>query len=98
MHLYKSGAKWWPDKDFEIEHIKPEQDARYDADVWEEKIVSFLEGRNRVTVYEIAKDALLMETSRIGTHDQRRIGGILTALKWISFKSNGKRGYNSPAF
>jgi predicted P-loop ATPase len=98
VHLYKSGAKWWPDKDFEIEHIKPEQDARYDADVWEEKIVSFLEGRNRVTVYEIAKDALLMETSRIGTHDQRRIGGILTALKWIPFKSNGKRGYNSPAF
>jgi predicted P-loop ATPase len=49
VHFYKSGAKWWPDKDFELEHIKPEQDARYDADVWEEKIVSFLEGRNRVT-------------------------------------------------
>jgi hypothetical protein len=46
----------------------------------------------------IARDALLMQTSRIGTHDQRRIGGILTALKWIPFKSNGKRGYKSPAF
>lgn len=28
VHLYKSGVKWWPDKDFELEHIKPEQDAR----------------------------------------------------------------------
>jgi predicted P-loop ATPase len=80
-------------KGFEAEHIKPQQEARYEADVWEEKIVPFLEGRDRVTVYEIAKDALLMETSQIGTHDQRRIGGILTALKWIPFKSNGKRGY-----
>jgi predicted P-loop ATPase len=96
VHLYKSGAKWWPDKDFELEHIRPEQDARYEADVWEEKIVSFLEGKNRVTIHEIAKDGLLIETGRIGTHDQRRIGGILTALRWTPFKSNGKRGYKMP--
>jgi hypothetical protein len=25
VHLFKAGAKWWPDKDFEAKHIKPEQ-------------------------------------------------------------------------
>jgi predicted P-loop ATPase len=98
MQLYKAGAKRWPDKDFELEHIKPEQDARYEADVWEEKIAEYLEGKARVTIHEIAKDCLFLETARIGTHDQRRIGSVLTALKWIPFKSNGKRGYKSPAF
>jgi predicted P-loop ATPase len=24
VQLYKSGVRWWPDKDFELEHIKPE--------------------------------------------------------------------------
>jgi hypothetical protein len=95
MGLSLAGAKRWPDKDFELEHIKPEQDARYEADVWEEKIVSFLEGK-KVTVHEIAKDCLFFETARIGTHDQRRIGSVLAALKWTPFKSNGKRGYKRP--
>jgi hypothetical protein len=61
----------------------------------EEQVVEIFDPRNRL---RNRQGRLLMQTSRIGTHDQRRIGGILTALKWIPFKSNGKRGYKSPAF
>ena len=32
---YHEGVAWWPDKDFEREHIMPEQSSRYEADVWE---------------------------------------------------------------
>ncbi len=32
--LYKRGAQWWPGAEFGAEHIKPEQDARYEEDVW----------------------------------------------------------------
>ena len=96
VHLFKAGAEWWPDKDFEAEHIKPQQEARYEADAWEEKIVQFLEGKSRTNVYDLARDAIGMETARIGTHDQRRIGAILAGLGWIPFRSNGKRGYKRP--
>src|SRR5918911_501548 len=34
--LYRSVTRWWPDQAFEAQHIKPQQDARYEADAWEE--------------------------------------------------------------
>jgi hypothetical protein len=34
----------WPDKDFECEHVAPEQTARYETDEWEEPIRVFLQG------------------------------------------------------
>jgi predicted P-loop ATPase len=36
VYSYRNGAPWWPDKDFERQHIAPEQAARYEADVWED--------------------------------------------------------------
>jgi predicted P-loop ATPase len=35
---FQNGQRWWPDKDFEREHIMPEQSARYEADAWEDNI------------------------------------------------------------
>jgi predicted P-loop ATPase len=96
VDLYRNGAKWWPDRDFEAEHIAPQQEARYEADVWEEKITAYVETRERVTLLEIANNALLMETAKIGNHDQRRISGVLTGLKWVPYRSNGKRYYQRP--
>src|SRR5262245_51574256 len=36
LHQFQAGTSWWPDKDFEREHVMPEQAARYEADAWEE--------------------------------------------------------------
>ena len=82
IHLLENGARWWPDSDFEATHIKPEQDARYEADVWEDVVAEYLEGRNSVTVLELAQKAIVMDTSKIGTADQRRITAILDRLGW----------------
>ena len=43
LQLFRNGAQWWPDKAFEVKHIKPEQDARYEADPWEEPIAKYLD-------------------------------------------------------
>jgi hypothetical protein len=79
---YRARVPWWPDNDFERQHIMSEQAARYEADTWEETIGSFIEVRTRVTVGEVARDALHIETPRIGTADQRRIAAALEQLGW----------------
>jgi predicted P-loop ATPase len=91
-----AGEQWWPDAKFDRQHTKPEQEARYEADPWEQTIANYIEGRSRVTVAEIAREALLIETNRIGTADQRRISGVLTSLGWKRGKREAHNRYYVP--
>jgi predicted P-loop ATPase len=65
VESYRQGMAWWPDKDFEREHIMPEQAARYEADVWEESIEAYLQTTSRVTIGQVAQ-VLGFEKSKIG--------------------------------
>jgi len=92
---FRAGAKWWPDRDFEREHIAPEQDARYEADPWETMVGAWLETnqRTRVTVNEILLDALGFDRTRIGTREQRRVSAILQRLGMIMQRETDGRFY-----
>ncbi|WP_327205884.1 virulence-associated E family protein [Rhizobium beringeri] len=79
---FKAGEPWWPDKDFEREHIEPQQAERYEADVWEDAIRAYIRDKSSVLVGEIARDALHFETNRIGKADQNRITAILGRIGW----------------
>ncbi|MDF0495381.1 virulence-associated E family protein [Bradyrhizobium yuanmingense] len=96
VHLYRAGAAWWPDANFEREHIKPQQETRYEADAWEEQIAGYLEINEKVTVSQVAKNALLIEAARIGTADQRRITAIMERLGWsrLPVDWQGKRWWS----
>jgi predicted P-loop ATPase len=85
LHLFRDGARWWPDKTFEATHIAPEQDARFEADSWEDPIVSYLDQlvAPKVLVSQVAKQALgFLSDARIGTADTRRITAILQRAGW----------------
>lgn len=82
VHLYQLGEPWWPDRTFEQDFIKQEQETRYEADAWEETIAEFLATRTKVTIGEIAQLGLHFDKSKIGTADQRRIAAILELLGW----------------
>ena len=82
VYRYQTGHKWWPDKDFERQWIMPEQAARYEADAWEENISQYLEGVSRVTIGQVAREALGFDTNRIGTAEQRRIAAALEQVGW----------------
>ncbi len=84
---YRSGVKWWPDRDFEATVIKPEQEARFEDDAWVEPIEQWLSDREQATIAEIAEGALHFHKSKIGTADPRRIAQILDRLGW----ERGKR-------
>jgi predicted P-loop ATPase len=95
VHLYRRGVPWWPDRDFEREHIALEQEARYEGDAWEELIANHLSLVSTTTVLSVARSALdFQKIDRFGTADQRRIAAILTRLGW----RHGKRGPNGERF
>jgi predicted P-loop ATPase len=77
VQRHQAGAQWWPDGTFEAAHIKPEQEARFESDAWEEAITEYVKTRDRVTVGEIARNALGFEDKRISRADMNRIGAVL---------------------
>ena len=82
VHLYRLGEQWWPTRAFELEHMKTEQEARYEADVWQELIASYLANQERVTVGQVAREAIFIDSAKIGTADQRRISAAMEMLGW----------------
>jgi predicted P-loop ATPase len=92
FELFKSGAPWHPDSDFEQTHILPEQDKRYDADAWEETIRKHLieGGLDKVYVGRLMTEALGLETSRKSRADQNRVTSILERLKWERLKKDSQ--------
>jgi predicted P-loop ATPase len=90
LHEFRNGASWWPDGDFEREHIAREQEARFEVDAWEPIIRRHLDTVSKVLISEIARDALQMEVQRIGTADQRRIAAILERLEWRRLPKDSK--------
>jgi hypothetical protein len=80
--LYRQGVPWWPDKDFEREHIMPEQADRYEADAWEDNIAAYLAAATKVTITQVAREALFLDTPRLGTAEQRRIAAAMELLGW----------------
>jgi predicted P-loop ATPase len=97
VEAFRAGETWWPDAEFEREHIKPEQEARYEADPWEQAIAAYIAPFSRVRVTEIARDALHIDTvGKIGTGDQRRIASVLTSKGWTPGRDWQGRFYAAP--
>jgi predicted P-loop ATPase len=90
VHLYRQGVSWWPDKQFERDHIQPQQEARYEADVWEDKIHDVLLDKSRVTVGQVAIAGLGFETPRIGRSEQNRIMAAMERVGWKRERPDGK--------
>ena len=89
VHLYQKDWHWWPTQQFELQHIAPQQEIRYEADAWEEAIARYLDMplkdktlRRQCTILCVAKEALCIDTGRIGTADQRRIIAVLERAGW----------------
>jgi predicted P-loop ATPase len=88
---FHDGKQWWPDKDFEREHIAPQQADRFEGDAWEDPIQDYIALSSTTTLRAIAVNALGFRTDRIGTADQRRIAAILTSLGWKPNRDLHKR-------
>jgi predicted P-loop ATPase len=91
---YRRGEAWWPSAELERLHIKPEQEDRYDADPWEGPIKDYVATLSRVSVTNLARQALGFEAfARVGTADQRRIASVLASLGWKPGRDDKGRFY-----
>lgn len=95
---YRAGEHWWPDHALERELIRPEQEARYETDAWEEAICAYLtppEGaaRTAVKVTEVAMNVFGLELGKIGTTEQRRVSRVLQNLGWVHGEGALRRHY-----
>jgi predicted P-loop ATPase len=79
---FNAGVPWWPDQTFERQYIAPQQALRFDADVWEQQIAEYLHNKTDVTVSEVARDGLRIETPRLSTTDRNRITAVLEGFNW----------------
>ena len=87
VRLYRAGAAWWPNSQFEQQHIHPEHEKRYEADAWEEKIDTFLNTQAQTTVWAIAKDALFVDTPKLGDRGTAADHG----QPWSGWAGSGRR-------
>jgi predicted P-loop ATPase len=96
VKLYESQQPWWPDKDFEADHIAPQQSARYELDAWSDAAMSYLQTVARTTIPEIAANALGLDIRHLGIPEQKRIAAILTRLEWIPRRNKHERWWEKP--
>jgi predicted P-loop ATPase len=92
VERYREDEHWWPDPKFEKLHIRPQQEARRDADAWEPKIADWLDRTtaNKVLIWQVAQDALGIEPGRLSRADQNRIAGALITAEWVRARRTDK--------
>jgi predicted P-loop ATPase len=103
---YRDGEHWWPDSDFEITHVLPEQEARFEGDAWEPLIADYLARKpnlnlehpnGRVTVLDVALNAVGLVKQDVGDVANRRISAVLERSGWRRLRrSNTGRWWALP--
>lgn len=93
VERYRRGEKWWPDRNFERQHITPQQEARYEPDVWSESISEYLRDKHQILIKQVASDALGLNIANVGKREQNRITEVLTQIGWTRSERKDRRGY-----
>ena len=87
---YKSGSTWW---EMPIDAAQIEQDNRRVSDVWEELIAEYIIGKYSVTISDVAKFAIRLESvSDLDQQTQKRIAKSLRicGMESKTVRYNGK--------
>jgi predicted P-loop ATPase len=79
---YRAGERWWLDTEALEQVADREQQARYDADPWDEKIIAWVEDHDWVTVSQILESCLGKGKEHWTQTDQNRVARCLRAAGW----------------
>ena len=95
VHLYRQGHQWHITNSDLIQQAEAEQKARYDVDVWHDKIEAYVADKEEVTVCDIMEKALFVDTPKQDRKGQNRVMKTLRHLGWEggSRIDGGRRGW-----
>ncbi|AUB41301.1 DNA primase [Nostoc flagelliforme CCNUN1] len=79
--LYQMGHQWWLTRAESAQQAEANKDYQT-SDPWEEKVLSFIRGRDWVTTHDILFTALGIETGRQDIMSQKRVAGIMKINGW----------------
>jgi hypothetical protein len=82
LDVFRRGVTWWPDREFQKKYATPMQADKYEGDVWEESIATYIAKVEKATISQIAYHALDMTLKQCGKREQRRITDVLEHLGW----------------
>lgn len=74
---FRQGENWW-----EIPDAESHQKESYMGDPWDDRVIEYCYGRQRVTTAEILGDCLRIEAGRQTRSDQMRLASILKSQGW----------------
>lgn len=99
---FKRGVKWWPSKEFEHEHIAPQQEQRFEEDAWTVTIRAWVYEPSTLppqpfTIMDVAEGPLDLKKGQVDVGIQRRIASILRKLNCISHRDNTRRWWTRPS-
>ena len=83
---FRAGATWWLDTPELNQLATSEQAERYEHDVWDGLIATFVAGRQSVSIEEILSECLEKPKEAWGQKDRNRIGKGLRALGWEAYR------------
>lgn len=95
VHMFRAGADHYPTKEFEAQHITPEQAARYEEDPWQQEVDTWIrrESVTSATVNEVLRGAIGMNAEKFGTRETRRVSAILQRMGWVRNMKNSRKPY-----
>jgi len=87
---YEDGVQWWPTDD-ETEELKALQASRVETDVWDMPVLSYLDGRDEVTLLQVFKDVFNLEPTSCGKREQMRLANVLKRHGWMRARGASRR-------
>ncbi len=84
--LHRAGKPWWLDTRELIDAATEEQDARYQADPWTEKVIEHLGARSETSIVEVLRDAIGVPQNRWSRSDEMRVAAILKKDGWRRYQ------------
>ena len=90
MARRRENEQWWPYREVEEMYFGAEQDARYEADVWEPVVLAKLAEGIPMTLLEAAIN--VKEVEHFTKSDQNRVTAIMERAGWIRRHVRGHQG------